>query len=71
MAFFSRIKEWISPSMYSEKRAIVHRIEEETKRLNGALDDLSREVKTVRKDRAAMTKVFDDALQAMNKDYRK
>lgn len=71
MTLFSRIREWISPSMAGEKKQLVERIEEESERLNGAVSDLTRQVRIVRKERMEMNKMFDDALDKMSREYRK
>lgn len=71
MSLLSWFKHRVSPSIADEKQQLVERIEEETARLNGAVSNLTDEVRIVRKERVAMSKLFDDALQAMNKEYRK
>lgn len=71
MSLLSWFKHKISPSIADEKQQLVERIEEETARLNGAVSNLTEEVRIVRKERVAMSKLFDDALQAMHEEYRK
>lgn len=70
MSLLAWLKDKLPSTMASEKEELVHRIEEETKRLKGAVNELTREVRVVKKERVEMTKVFDEALEAISKEYR-
>lgn len=63
--------KWLFPPRLVEKDRLV----EETERLNGAAEDLSQEVNTSNRQRAsrreAMKRLFDDALDEIQKEYRK
>lgn len=71
MSLLAWLKDKLPTPMAREKEELVHRIEEETQRLKGAVNELTREVRVVKKERMEMTKVFDEALEAISKEYRK
>lgn len=54
-----------------EKDVIVGQIANETLRLDKAIANLEKEVSTIKRSRVEMGRILDDALQAMQKEFRK
>lgn len=71
MSLYASFKKWLLPEHVREQDVLVELIEGESKRLDGAIDELHKERRVAKRDRIVMARLFDDTLQAMSKGMKR